>query len=289
MMSDPGGDVAVSGEQKSSNVGRLFRSASWERKRRGSNAKDRGTATHGSAPARTTESDTSSANTGSARDDGRPLRSWLHKRHQKDASVQTLQWAWRFFSVDDVRGTLSYSKSEKRKPSAILPLADITNVKVLEGGKMGDFQWCFLISCPPVHFTVRAKDFEERDFWLHGLSARAAKWKEKLNPSCVEARATTMARPLEGSRDKPAGDPTEDKLAGSEWAAAQGGAHEGAAAQHTSPAGGECESPTCGSDGVGDSARAFPDEPDLQDTQQLAEMMSSDETQHLEMPIFGES
>ena len=39
------------------------------------------------------------------------------------------RWAMRFFAVDDVRGTLTYSKGEKRKPSAILPLADITKAR----------------------------------------------------------------------------------------------------------------------------------------------------------------
>ena len=70
-------------------------------------------------------------------DDGE-LRGWLLKRHSRGKSAEVLQWAHRFFSVDDVRGTLSYSKAETfsygknpaiKKPSAILPLADISQVR----------------------------------------------------------------------------------------------------------------------------------------------------------------
>ena len=185
---------------KPTGVGRLLRSASFERKRRGSSTaqEERSTATsgphgpHAVINSGTTESEASSSggsNTESEwKDDGRPLRGWLQKRHARQATTQALQWAGRFFSVDDVRGTLSYSKGEKKKPSAILPLADVTEVKPLEtGGNVGDSPWCFVISCPPVHFTVRAKDSDEREMWLQGLRSRSAKWKAKLSPVATAA------------------------------------------------------------------------------------------------------
>ena len=56
------------------------------------------------------------------------LSGWLHKKHQHKKSVQ-VQWAKRYFHVDELRGTLSYAKSEAKKPTVVLPLADVTSVR----------------------------------------------------------------------------------------------------------------------------------------------------------------
>ena len=124
-------------------IGRLLRSASFERRSR------RGKADAGAngAPGATDESEGSS--TLSERTPTTPehgeLRGWLLKRHSRGKSAEVLQWAHRYFSVDDVRGTLSYSKAEifsagknpaMKKPSAILPLADISQVRDARDGAM---------------------------------------------------------------------------------------------------------------------------------------------------------
>ena len=118
-------------------IGRLLRSASFERRRRG---KQTDTGTNG-APGATDESEGSSTlseRTPTTPTDDGEMRGWLLKRHSRGKSAEVLQWAHRFFSVDDVRGTLSYSKAETfsygknpavKKPSAILPLADISQVR----------------------------------------------------------------------------------------------------------------------------------------------------------------
>ena len=172
-------------------IGRLLRSASFERRRRVSKAD----ATTNSAPG-ATESEGSSSLSEATPTDDRPMAGWLYKRHSREKSVESLQWAHRHFSVDDVRGTLIYAKAETfsygknpalKKASAILPLADISQVGVahhgalpechpdasvpplkqvvaLEGKDIGapENDTCFLISCPPVHFTVCAKDLKVR-------------------------------------------------------------------------------------------------------------------------------
>ena len=73
-----------------------------------------------------------------------------------------VQSAKRYFYVDEARGTLSYAKKETKKPTVVLPLADITSVRPLDGGEpgIGRMSNCFIISCPPVHLTVRAEDRE---------------------------------------------------------------------------------------------------------------------------------
>ena len=94
------------------------------------------------------------------------LHGWLKKRHVRDKSLQK-QWARRYFSVDEQRGTLSYSKSEGRRANVILPLCDVTSVRALDIDVYGPF--CFVISCPPLQLTVRAADQVRR---YHCLSPR---------------------------------------------------------------------------------------------------------------------
>ena len=85
------------------------------------------------------------------------INGWLHKRHTHEKKLGS-QWAKRYFAVDEHRGTLAYSKSEFKRPTVVLPLCDITSVKQLELEMHGPF--CFMISCPPVHLTVKAADIE---------------------------------------------------------------------------------------------------------------------------------
>lgn len=107
----------------------LLRKASFGRRNRGGQQSERSTTTHGGPALGTTESEGSSSPAESDLPDDRPMRGWLSKRHNKDSAFKQLDWAMRFFAVDDVRGTLAYSKGEKRKPSAILPLADISKAR----------------------------------------------------------------------------------------------------------------------------------------------------------------
>lgn len=59
------------------------------------------------------------------------LHGWLLKKHTRDKTV-SYQWAKRYFVVDDVRGTISYSKGVTKKPSVVLPVVDITTVRLLQ-------------------------------------------------------------------------------------------------------------------------------------------------------------
>lgn len=119
-----------------SRVGRLARSASFGRamgKRPGS-----GTETgSGSSQSSPEASDTASPGPAlpcdtvlsapSTRGLG-SLHGCLLKKHTRDKTV-SYQWATRYFLVDDVQGTLCYSKGVTKKPSVVLPLINITSVR----------------------------------------------------------------------------------------------------------------------------------------------------------------
>ena len=115
------------------------------------------------------------------------LYGWLGKRHasKKDG------WGRRYFTVDEARGTLSYSKSNshKSKSSAVVPLADVTAVTKLdsEGGA------CQLkISCPPMHLTVRAANEEEQKHWVNQLQLRVDIWRAKAASKYAVANVSEM-------------------------------------------------------------------------------------------------
>jgi len=110
------------------------------------------------------------------------------KKHTRDKTV-THQWAKRYFTVDDVRGTISYSKGVTKKATVCLPLVDIATVEEVE-------EHCssysgFLVSCPPVHLTLCAEDKEDRQLWVTGLRRRAKLWQDKVaaNGIAVASRA----------------------------------------------------------------------------------------------------
>ena len=101
---------------------------------------------------------------------------WLDKRHQH-ANRLAGQWAKRYFSINAC-GTFSYAKNEVARPKVELPLCDVAKVTPVEG----DFSWggfCFIISCPPVHLTVRADSLADRNRWIAGLIHHSRLWREK--------------------------------------------------------------------------------------------------------------
>jgi len=98
---------------------------------------------------------------------------WLGKRHQH-ANRLGGQWAQRYFSINAC-GTFSYAKNEVARPKVELPLCDVTKVTPVEG----DFSWGFIISCPPVHLTVRADSLADRNRWIAGLIHHSRLWREK--------------------------------------------------------------------------------------------------------------
>lgn len=104
------------------------------------------------------------------------LHGWLLKKHTRDKTV-SYQWAKRYFVVDDVRGTISYSKGVTKKPSVVLPVVDITTVEESDEASSGSFG--FVVSCPPVLLTLCAEDREDRILWVKGLQKRSHIWREK--------------------------------------------------------------------------------------------------------------
>ncbi|KAL1525798.1 hypothetical protein AB1Y20_020638 [Prymnesium parvum] len=129
---------------------------------------------------------------GEARRAAARLQGWLFKRHQHKKGV-TSQWAPRYFQVDEARGTLSYAKSESKKATVVLPLADVTTVKPVDSGPAGqkrdkEMKYAFVIICPPVQLTVRAADRQSFHSWIDGLLMRASEWREKALASGVAAQ-----------------------------------------------------------------------------------------------------
>ena len=111
--------------------------------------------------------------------------------------------------------------SPAKTPSAILPLADISSVTPFDGHKHGAH--AFVISCPPVHLTVRAEDEQERTMWINGLTAKAAEWKGKsgvrtavtLSGAGPVATATAEPEPSNfGTVTREAGDEPGGAVAG---------------------------------------------------------------------------
>ena len=139
------------------------------------------------------------------------LHGWLKKRHVRDKSLQK-QWARRYFSVDEQRGTLSYSKSEGRRANVILPLCDVTSVRALDIDVYGPF--CFVISCPPMHLTVQAEDRDQRSRWISGITHHAKLWRERSAQGAMCAATVIYADANSGP-------------VGLERQNAGGGSHEG--------------------------------------------------------------
>ena len=118
------------------------------------------------------------------------LAGWLLKRHTSGKTIGA-QWARRYLHVNEVRGTLSMSKGPSKTASAVLPLSEIKSVTVSERSDETGPN-CFVISCPPVHLTVRADSPEECRMWIRQLRLRADAWRAKSNP-VVSARVAGPA------------------------------------------------------------------------------------------------
>ena len=100
------------------------------------------------------------------------LYGWLKKKSQGKG-----RWSRRYFFVDETRGTLGYAKSHTgrgSKPSAVLPIADITKIETVPGEPN-----TFVISCPPIHLTVAAVSVKERKNWVRQLELRAEVWRAR--------------------------------------------------------------------------------------------------------------
>ena len=100
------------------------------------------------------------------------LYGWLKKKSSGGA------WNKRYFFVDETRGTLGYAKSHKgrgAKPSAVLPIADITRIEAVRGSDIA----AFTIVCPPIHLTVAAVNPKERKNWMRQLEMRGDLWKQR--------------------------------------------------------------------------------------------------------------
>ena len=111
------------------------------------------------------------------------LYGWLKKRNSRGA------WSKRYFYVDEARGTLAYAKSHKgrnSKPSAVLPLADITRIEP------DTLPSAFVISCPPIHLTVQAVSIKERKNWIRQLELRVDVWKLKQAEKMPVASMQTL-------------------------------------------------------------------------------------------------
>ena len=131
---------------------------------------------------------------------GRPasdkLEGWLLKRHTSEKTIGA-QWARRYPHVNELaRGTLSMSKGPTKTASAVLSLIEIKSVMVSERSNETGRN-CFVISCPPVHLTVRADSPEECRMWVRQLRLRADAWRAKSNP-VVSARVAGTAE-LQGA------------------------------------------------------------------------------------------
>lgn len=100
-----------------------------------------------------------------------PLFGWLMKEH---ASSTVFSWGRRWVCVNDKRGEVWYSKGKECKPSAVMPLADVTVTKA----ETDDLS--FVVSCPPMRLTLRASDAIELAVWMSSLQECAGAWKRKV-------------------------------------------------------------------------------------------------------------
>ena len=110
------------------------------------------------------------------------LRGWLKKRHASDKKVGP-KWGKRYVWVDDVEGTLCYSKSHAQGAPAkqCVRLSEVMSVHGSEG--RADLPAnCIVVRRKEDEFVFGAEDREEATMWITQLGARASK---ALAPSCV--------------------------------------------------------------------------------------------------------
>ena len=101
-------------------------------------------------------------------------------------------WKRRYFYVDESRGTLAYAKSVKQrgaKPSAVLPIADMTRIEQCD-----DEPCAFRIACPPIHLTVMAVSPKECKHWMKQLELRADVWRVRQREKIPVANVAALMR-----------------------------------------------------------------------------------------------
>ena len=82
-------------------------------------------------------------------------------------------------------GTLNYSKSMNKRASIMLPLCDISRIERLDIELHGPF--CFTVYCPPASIlTLRARDNDECQKWMHVLLQHATYWRHRSSTSVTQ-------------------------------------------------------------------------------------------------------
>jgi len=190
---------AVTKQSSAGVVSRVIRTASFSRRSsRNSGASNREGTTSEESNSSSPRTDSRCASPASPESDAPlsdKLEGWLLKRHTSEKTIGA-QWARRYLHVNEVRGTLSMSKGPTKMASAVLSLNEIKSVIVSERSSETGPN-CFVISCPPVHLTVRAESPEECRMWVRQLRLRADAWRAKSNP-VVSARVAGAAE-LQGA------------------------------------------------------------------------------------------
>lgn len=154
-------------------VGKLVRTASFSRRSKAAAREDDAT---DCSESRSATPDPSSPDASADDDVEEPpavLQDRLYGWLKKQASGGS--WNKRYFFVDETRGTLGYAKGVRgrgSKPSAVLPIADITHIE-----KSKTDPCVFVIKCPPIHLTVAAISVKERNNWIKQLELRAEVWR----------------------------------------------------------------------------------------------------------------
>ena len=194
---------AVTKQSSAGVVSRVIRTASFSRRSsRNSGASNREGTTSEESNSSSPRTDSRCASPASPESDAPlsdKLEGWLLKRHTSEKTIGA-QWARRYLHVNEVRGTLSMSKGPTKMASAVLSLNEIKSVMVSERSNETGPN-CFVISCPPVHLTVRADSPEECRMWVRQLRLRADAWRAKSNP-VVSARVAGAAE-LQGASPSP--------------------------------------------------------------------------------------
>ena len=74
----------------------------------------------------------------------------------------------RFFTLDVINATFSYSSGEKKSANKIIPLRDIESLEVIAGndGKLKDWEYHFEVKTRSREFSLYAPNKPELDMWV---------------------------------------------------------------------------------------------------------------------------
>lgn len=103
-----------------------------------------------------------------------PLFGFLLKQHENSSMFS---WGRRYVRVDDKRGVLWYGKSANARPSAVLPLCDVSVLEPPASGAPDSLS--FIVCCPPMRLTLRAADPVEFAVWVSSLRECASEWRRR--------------------------------------------------------------------------------------------------------------